>query len=114
MTKRKQRTDFSRKRYTPDIRANALRLVREGQTVDNVSTALDIPTNTIHSWLREASVEDTTPALMSVSVAAKRLSLTERTIYRLIESGDLERVKVGKSVRLRCADVERIIASGVP
>jgi excisionase family DNA binding protein len=47
--------------------------------------------------------------LITLQVAAKRLSLSTRTIRRFIENGDLAFVKIGRSIRIPLADLERFI-----
>lgn len=50
--------------------------------------------------------------LISIGEAADRLSLSERTIDRYIESGKLNAVRVGGHVvRLREGDVDRLVAT---
>jgi excisionase family DNA binding protein len=50
--------------------------------------------------------------LMTVDDAAELLRVSSKTIRRLIERGELEAVRIGRSVRLRSADVFRIIEQG--
>lgn len=53
----------------------------------------------------------TTPAnLFTVQEAAERLSVSVRTVYRLIESGELPHTKIGTSVRIKPAALERYLA----
>ena len=53
----------------------------------------------------------TTPAnLFTVHEAAERLSVSVRTVYRLIESGELQHTKIGTSVRIKPAALERYLA----
>lgn len=47
--------------------------------------------------------------LLTVSEAAERLSVSERTIYRLLEDRELERIKVGATTRIPESDIERFV-----
>jgi excisionase family DNA binding protein len=47
------------------------------------------------------------PRLMTVSEAAERLAVTERTVRRHIDAGRLPAYRVGGLVRLRTGDVDR-------
>ena len=52
------------------------------------------------------SSENVGDKLISLDVVADKLSVTKRTVYRLIQRGDLPRaVKVGHGVRLYVSDV---------
>ena len=50
--------------------------------------------------------------LLTVAQAATILSVSERTVRRLIASGTMRRIWIGRSVRLRPRDIERWIAGG--
>jgi excisionase family DNA binding protein len=55
----------------------------------------------------------TTPVpLLTVKEAATLLRVSAKTIRRLIEREELQAVRIGRSVRLRSADVLRIIEQG--
>ena len=45
---------------------------------------------------------------LSVKEVSKIFSLSTRTIWRWIERGDLNAIKVGKSVRISTNEVERL------
>jgi len=45
--------------------------------------------------------------LLNVYKAARRLSVSEKTIRRLIRSGELPALKVGNSLRIDPAELER-------
>jgi excisionase family DNA binding protein len=47
---------------------------------------------------------------MSTAEAARRLGLTTRTLYRLIDEGDLPAYKFGRVIRLQRDDVDAFIA----
>lgn len=55
--------------------------------------------------------------LITIKEACSRLSVSRWALYRLIDAGQLTRVKLGPSdqsaVRVRVSEVERIIAEGV-
>jgi excisionase family DNA binding protein len=50
--------------------------------------------------------------LFTVPDAATILNVSERTVRRLIASGTIRAVRIGRSVRLRPRDIERLIADG--
>lgn len=48
--------------------------------------------------------------LITAVEAARRLSMSQRTIYRLLTSGELPSVKIRRARRIRVADLERFAA----
>lgn len=48
-----------------------------------------------------AEVIQKTPKTITVKEAAERLGVSERTIYRLCEEGQLDHQRVGRSIRIR-------------
>ena len=48
--------------------------------------------------------------LLTVSEVAERMRVSNMTVYRLIKSGQLAAIRVGKNYRLRGRDVERYLA----
>ncbi|MHB1433604.1 MAG: helix-turn-helix domain-containing protein [Streptosporangiaceae bacterium] len=52
--------------------------------------------------------------LITAAEAARRLGVSARTVDRLAERGDLERVKVLGATRFRASDVAAIVAHGAP
>ena len=50
---------------------------------------------------------------LSVKEVSKIFSLSTRTIWRWIERGDLNAIKVGKSVRISTNEVERLKKGGI-
>ena len=52
------------------------------------------------------------PITVTLRVAARRLSVCEMTIRRLLDSGSLERISIGRSVRVVAASIDRLIAKG--
>jgi excisionase family DNA binding protein len=53
-------------------------------------------------------VNDDAP--LTVAQAAKRFNLGKRTIYRLVETGEIEAARVGTAIRIRPADLETYLA----
>jgi excisionase family DNA binding protein len=56
--------------------------------------------------------QNETSNLMRVPDVARFLNCSERTVWRLICAGLLNRIKIGRAVRLDKADVERFIQEG--
>ena len=52
------------------------------------------------------------PTLLSVSTVANELSVSTKTVRRLIERGALPCCRVGRLVRIRSADLAQFVASG--
>ena len=52
------------------------------------------------------------PGFLTVAEVAQLMRVSTMTVYRLIKSGDLAAVRVGKSYRIREDDVDRYLASG--
>ena len=50
-----------------------------------------------------------TGALLTVSEVAAAMRVSNMTVYRLIKSGELGAVRVGKNYRIREADLERFL-----
>ena len=46
-------------------------------------------------------------ALISISEFQEMCRISRSTVYRLIERGEIERVNIGRAVRLRREDVDR-------
>ena len=53
------------------------------------------------------------PRFMLVSEVADLMRVSKMTVYRLIRSGDMPAIRVGKSFRVPESAVEALIASGV-
>jgi excisionase family DNA binding protein len=51
------------------------------------------------------------PGLLTVAEVAAMLRVSEMTIYRLIKSGELRALQIGKSYRLREDDVDAFLAA---
>jgi excisionase family DNA binding protein len=52
----------------------------------------------------------TTTELLTVRQAAESYGIGERTLYRLVERGEVMHTRVGKSIRFRPADLARYLA----
>ena len=50
------------------------------------------------------------PKLLTVARAAEILSIGESTVYQLIQTGELECVRMGRSIRLDPEDLLRFIS----
>ena len=50
-------------------------------------------------------------SFLTVGEVAKTLRVSNMTVYRLINSGELPAVRVGRSFRLREEDVDRYLAA---
>jgi excisionase family DNA binding protein len=55
--------------------------------------------------------DPTTTRYLTVSEVAALLRVSNMTVYRLVSSGALLAVRVGRSVRLRAEDVEEYLRS---
>jgi excisionase family DNA binding protein len=53
---------------------------------------------------------DMADPLLTVSEVAERMRVSNMTVYRLIKSGQLAAIRVGKNYRLRGLDVEQYLA----
>lgn len=83
------------------------------------SEAPDLSAHELAQFLRDRRVGvGTAPVqpgrLLDVRETAARLSLGERTVWRLANDGHLARVEFGKSVRFREADVAKLARTGIP
>jgi len=50
------------------------------------------------------------PAYLTVAEVAAQLRVSNMTVYRLVQSGELAAVRVGRSYRIREDDVDRFLA----
>jgi excisionase family DNA binding protein len=50
------------------------------------------------------------PAYLTVAEVAGQLRVSNMTVYRLVQSGELAAVRVGRSYRIREDDVDRFLA----
>jgi excisionase family DNA binding protein len=60
----------------------------------------------------EASLFGGGAQLLTVAEVASAMRVSTMTIYRLIKSGDLPAIRVGRSYRVRGVEVERYLATG--
>jgi excisionase family DNA binding protein len=51
-------------------------------------------------------------ALISIAKAAEQLDVSRDTVRRLLAAGELRAVRIGTSVRVPRADVDRLVARG--
>lgn len=51
------------------------------------------------------------PVLLTIQAVAAGLSVSQRTVWKLIAEGRLVSVKVGRSTRVRREDLEAFVAS---
>lgn len=54
-----------------------------------------------------------TDTLLTAAEVAEQLRVSTMTVYRLIRSGELAAVRVGRNYRVRAGDLERYLASQV-
>jgi excisionase family DNA binding protein len=54
--------------------------------------------------------DQTTAELLRVAAVAKRLDVHVSTVYRLVESGALKALRVGKSIRIRAESLDAYLA----
>ena len=52
-----------------------------------------------------------TSAFVTVGEVARQLRVSNMTVYRLINAGDMPAVRIGKSYRLRAEDVDAYLAA---
>lgn len=50
--------------------------------------------------------------LLKVSEAAGLLSVSVRMVHRLVATGDLNKIKLGKAARFRLSDIEALMQKG--
>jgi excisionase family DNA binding protein len=56
-------------------------------------------------------MSETDSKFVTVAEVAGRLRVSNMTVYRLIQSGQLPAVRVGRSYRIREGDVDRYLAA---
>jgi excisionase family DNA binding protein len=66
--------------------------------------------NTIYS-IRPHALPRPVTALLTVRVAAARLEVSEKTVRRLIQSGQLPALRIGHSLRISEDDLRRYLDS---
>ena len=50
-----------------------------------------------------------TPLLLNPTEAARTLRISERSLYSLVQSGQLKPIRIGRSVRISLTELERFI-----
>lgn len=60
--------------------------------------------------ISQRTTEKQKPLLVSYREAAESLGLCERKIWQLVKDGELKAVRVGRSVRIPVAELERFVA----
>ncbi|HEX4865856.1 MAG TPA: helix-turn-helix domain-containing protein [Acidimicrobiales bacterium] len=58
----------------------------------------------------QAQTGEARPAYLTVAEVAGQLRVSNMTVYRLVQSGELAAVRVGRSYRIREDDVDRFLA----
>lgn len=54
-----------------------------------------------------------TPRLVTVADVCSATSLSRPFVYKLIQDGKLSTIRIGRAVRVRYEDLERIIKEGI-
>ena len=58
------------------------------------------------------AIESAKHPLLTVLQASERLTISERSIWRLISSGELEAIRLGRATRVTAESLEELIARG--
>ncbi|WP_395830668.1 helix-turn-helix domain-containing protein [Archangium violaceum] len=74
-------------------------------TVSTVSTGRGAPV--VRNVVRPVG-----PPMLTVREVAEELAVCRATVYALLERGELERVWVGRSIRIPAASLEALLARG--
>ncbi len=61
----------------------------------------------------EVKSQSATVVLITKKMAAKRLSISTRTLDRIVLNGGIEKVYVAGSVRFRSVDIDLIVSKGI-
>ena len=80
------------------------RRIRAGETQ---ATAAKIAANPVNPRLAPADI--LRPAVLTISEAARLMRISVRTVRRLVATGELSAVRIGRCIRFRRADVERFL-----
>ena len=56
----------------------------------------------------------TKSALLRIDEVAAILTVSSKTIRRLVARGDLRAIRIGRSVRIHPSEIDRLIAAGCP
>ncbi len=57
------------------------------------------------------STNESRSRFVTVSEVAEQLRVSNMTVYRLVQSGDLPAVRIGRSYRIREEDVDRYLGA---
>jgi len=57
MTKKKQKIRRARRSFTPEFKADAVKLVRSGRSVPDVARDLDLTETALREWVRRAEAD---------------------------------------------------------
>ena len=52
------------------------------------------------------------PQLHTIAGVSAEWGISKRSVWRLIAAGELKPVRIGRSVRIRAADMEALVARG--
>ena len=52
------------------------------------------------------------PRLLSIAGVSEACNISKRSVWRLLASGELKPVRIGRAVRVRIADVDALVARG--
>ena len=55
--------------------------------------------------------DESRSGFVTVAEVAARLRVSNMTVYRLVQSGQLPAIRVGRSYRIRAEDVDRYLAN---
>lgn len=50
--------------------------------------------------------------MLSVKETAELFGVTKRTVFRWIKSGKMKSVKIGRTVRIKKSEIDRVIGEG--
>ena len=64
--------------------------------------------------MRQAQKPAPTPVLHDLTTASRMLGISRATLFRLLASGQIDRVKIGHRTLLAHAEIERFAATGTP
>ncbi len=59
-----------------------------------------------------SNLPDVKQLLLSVAEVARAFNISQRSVWRLLDEGELERVQTGRAVRITRESVEAFVAKG--
>ena len=62
--------------------------------------------------VRRIELTESKDRLLRADEAAALLGVSRRMIHRLVSTGDLEKIKLGKAARFRLSDIESLMREG--